>query len=839
MAVPKTLTLPAIPIRDMVLFPGARVPFVVGRSASVRTLELAIKAGDHLLMLTQKDAKVETPGQDDLFPIGTLALVESVIALPKDYYKVGVKGIARVNLRRYDDSGEVIQAEAYLLPEPSPPVGESHRPFHQAVEAFLGRNSDASRLLSMDQIRELPLGKAIDTVAGLVPAEVKQKQEILEQLEIGPRLETIMHLLELDAARSEVDRTLDEKTRQRLDQDHKQYVLNEKMRVIQHELGKKDEKDESTRLKDQIEAAGMSAEAKAKALEELERLEAMPAQSAEATVSRTYLDWLLALPWQAMAEERLDLMEAERVLDEDHSGLDKIKARILEHLAVMARLRNQSSDVQGRAAEDPAWPGSKAGGPGGTQRLEEPGGPTRTESNAPLRGPILCLVGPPGVGKTSLARSIARALNRPFMRLSLGGVRDEAEIRGHRRTYIGSMPGRIISLMKKAKVRNPLILLDEIDKMASDFRGDPSSALLEVLDPEQNAAFQDHYLDVGFDLSQVLFLSTANLRHQIPEPLEDRLEILELSGYTTKEKLAIAEKHLIPRALEGHGMKDLGVHFETAALEKLVQSYTREAGVRQLEREIANILRKLARHTLQPEKGEPFDPIITVDRVPKLLGPEKILESRAEDTAPPGMVNGLAWTPTGGELLTIEAAVLPGKGNLKLTGKLGEVMQESANLALSYVRARAERLGLKRDFLDTVDLHVHVPEGAIPKDGPSAGITLATALISVLTGIPARADMAMTGELTLRGRVLPIGGLKEKLLAAHRQGRKAVLIPSENARHLEEIPAEIREQLSIHLVSHMDEVIQLALTRMPEPLAAEAPGQVAPSPARENPATAQ
>ncbi|HJW43338.1 MAG TPA: endopeptidase La [Geothrix sp.] len=804
MAVPKTLTLPAIPIRDMVLFPGARVPFVVGRSASVRTLELAIKAGDHLLMLTQKDAKVETPGQDDLFPIGTLALVESVIALPKDYYKVGVKGIARVNLRRYDDSGEVIQAEAYLLPEPTHPAGQALQPFHQAVEAFLGRNSDASRLLSMDQIRELSLGKAIDTVAGLVPAEVKQKQEILEQLEIGPRLEALMHLLELDAARSEVDRTLDEKTRQRLDQDHKQYVLNEKMRVIQQELGKKEEKDEGARLKDQIEAAGMSAEAKAKALEELERLEAMPPQSAEATVSRTYLDWLLALPWQAMAEERLDLMEAERVLDEDHSGLDKIKARILEHLAVMARLQKGASGA------------------------EETG-------RSPLRGPILCLVGPPGVGKTSLARSIARALNRPFVRLSLGGVRDEAEIRGHRRTYIGSMPGRIISLMKKAKVRNPLMLLDEIDKMASDFRGDPSSALLEVLDPEQNGSFQDHYLDLGFDLSQVLFLATANVRHQIPEPLEDRLEVLELSGYTTKEKLAIAEQHLLPRALEGHGMKDMGVRFEPAALEKVVQAYTREAGVRQLEREIANILRKLARHTLQPEKGETFDPVITAERVPKLLGPEKILESRAEDTAPPGLVNGLAWTPTGGDLLTIEAAVLPGKGVLKLTGKLGEVMQESANLALSYVRARAERLGLKRDFLDSVDLHVHVPEGAIPKDGPSAGITLATALISVLTGIPARADLAMTGELTLRGRVLPIGGLKEKLLAAHRQGRKAVLIPSENARHLEEVPAEVREQLSIHLVGHMDEVIQLALARMPEPLLPEAAAPTAQGPARENP----
>jgi ATP-dependent Lon protease len=434
-----------------------------------------------------------------------------------------------------------------------------------------------------------------------------------------------------------------------------------------------------------------------------------------------------------------------------------------------------------------------------------------------LRGPILCLVGPPGVGKTSLARSIARAVNRPFVRMSLGGVRDEAEIRGHRRTYIGSMPGRIISLMKKAGVRNPLMLLDELDKMASDWRGDPSSALLEVLDPEQNFAFQDHYLDLGYDLSQVMFVATANIRHHIPEPLEDRLEILELSGYTQKEKLAIAESHLIPKAIERHGVQGMEIRFERPALEKIVQSYTKEAGVRQLEREIAGVLRKQARSSLQPEKGDAFDPVVTAERIPKLLGPEKYLEKSPDEQALPGVVNGLAWTSTGGDLLTIEAATLPGKGNLKLTGKLGEVMQESAQIALSYVRARAERLGLAADFMEKMDLHLHVPEGAIPKDGPSAGITMATALISVLTGIPARSDVAMTGELTLRGMVLPIGGLKEKLLAAHRLGRKAVLIPAENARHLEEVPAEVREQLSIHLVSHMDEVIHLALMRMPEP----------------------
>ncbi|NTV73785.1 MAG: endopeptidase La, partial [Holophaga sp.] len=532
-------------------------------------------------------------------------------------------------------------------------------------------------------------------------------------------------------------------------------------------------KDELAQLRERILKAGMGEEAEGRALEEVDRLEGMPPQSAEATVSRTYIDWLLALPWSKLADDHLDLEEAERILDEDHAGLEKVKARILEYLAVMRRLRDRNAE-------------------------------------APLRGPILCLVGPPGVGKTSLARSIARALNRPFLRFSLGGVRDEAEIRGHRRTYIGSMPGRIISLLKKGGVRNPLMLLDEIDKMGSDWRGDPSSALLEVLDPEQNPTFQDHYLDVGFDLSQVLFLTTANVRHQIPQPLEDRLEVLELSSYTLGEKKAIAHAHLVPKALDRHGMADLGITFEDAAVEKLVQAYTKEAGVRQLEREISAVLRKLARQSLQPG---PFDARVTPDRLPGLLGPERFLESPLGAQPAAGVVNGLAWTPTGGDLLTIEAARLPGKGVLKLTGKLGDVMQESANLALSFVRMRADSLGLAPDFLEKTDLHVHLPEGAIPKDGPSAGITLATALISALTGIPVRADLAMTGELTLRGAVLPIGGLKEKLLAAHRMGCRTVIIPAENARHLEELPEEVRRELAIHLVKTMDEVIPLALVR--------------------------
>jgi len=763
-----------------VLFPGARVPFVVGRRASVRTLELAIKPGDHLILLSQRDPREEEPNPESLFLMGTLALVESLIMLPKDYCKVGVKGIARVKLERYLDQGDVIQAEVSLLDEPAMPIGDGTlvSALHAAVDPFLSRNPEASRMLPLDQIRELPLGRAIDTVAALLPMGVREKQNILDRLEIEPRLKALLGLLEADATRHASDLALEAASRAEAEDEPASLPLGEKIRSVRSEGGKK---NEFARLRDQILTAGMSEEAEKKALEEVDRLEAMPPQSAETTVSRTYLEWLLSLPWKKLANEHLDLDEAETVLEIDHAGLEKVKARILEHLAVMRRLKDAGGD-------------------------------------ASLRMPILCLVGPPGVGKTSLARSIARALNRPFVRFSLGGLRDEAEVRGHRRTYIGAMPGRIIALLKKSEVRNPLMLLDELDKMASDWRGDPASALLEVLDPEQNHSFQDHYLDVGYDLSQVLFLCTANVRHNIPQALEDRLEVIELTGYTLREKLAIAQRHLIPKALERHGMMDLGIEIHSDALEKTIQSYTKEAGVRQLEREISTVLRKLARHSLQPGKGdlagEAFERVVTVNRLAKLLGPEKYMESRPDEKTLPGVVNGLAWTATGGDLLTIEAATSPGKGNLKLTGKLGDVMQESAQIALSYVRARAERLGLAPDFMDKLDLHIHVPEGAIPKDGPSAGITMATALISVLTGIPARSDLAMTGELTLRGRVLPIGGLKEKLLAAHRMGCRAAVIPAENLRHLEEIPPEIREDMTIHLVHYMDDVIKLALKRV-------------------------
>ena len=779
----KTLTLPAIPIRDMVLFPGVRVPFMVGRRASVQTLELGLKVGDHLVMLTQRDPKEDEPRQDSLYPMGTLAMVEQLVALPKDHYKVGVTGVARVRLEHYLDAGDVVKAEVVILAEPEAPEAALLGAFRAAAEAYLLRNPELASSFLPDPIWERPLGAAIDALTAVLPVAVRDQQAVLEQLAIEPRLHTLLRLLEMETARQRVEQGAADPARIRPDKDPSPFLIGEAP-------ARKPEKDESTRLREQIAKAGMGEEAECKALEEVDRLESMAPQSAEATVSRTYLEWLLALPWKAMADEHLDLGEAETILNEDHAGLDKVKERILEYLAVLRRLRD-TAPADGTAP--------------------------------PMRGPILCLVGPPGVGKTSLARSIARALNRPFLRFSLGGLRDEAEIRGHRRTYIGSMPGRIIALMKKAGVRNPLLLLDEIDKMGSDWRGDPSSALLEVLDPEQNANFQDHYLDVGFDLSQVLFLATANVRHQLPQPLEDRLEILELSSYTLREKRAIGQAHLVPKALERHGMTGLGIHFDDGALDKIIQEYTREAGVRQLERELSGVLRKLARQSLQPEHfgrsaSEPFDGRVTRDRVRSLLGPEPFLEIRPLEALAPGVVNGLAWTPTGGDLLTIEAASVPGKGMLKLTGKLGEVMQESANLALSFVRMNADRLGLQPDFLDKVDLHVHLPEGAIPKDGPSAGITLAMALISVLTEIPVRSDLAMTGELTLRGRVLPIGGLKEKLLAAHRLGCKAVLIPRDNARHLEELPAEVREQLTIHLVDHMEDVLRLAWVRPPAPL---------------------
>jgi len=598
----KTLTLPAIPIRDMVLFPGTRLPFMVGRRASVRTMELGIKAGDHLVMLTQRDPKEEEPKQESLYPMGTLALVESLVPVPKDHYKVGVRGIARVRLERYLDEGDVVQAEVSILAEPVAPETALLPSFHLAAEALLARNPELARTLSLQQLQELPLGGAIDTLAGALPAEVREKQQVLDQLEIEPRLHTLLKVLEVDAARSRLDQEAEDKGRAGHGAEYKPFVLGEKMGGPQPGSARKGEKDEIARLREQILKAEMGEEAEKKALEELDRLEGMAPQSAEGTVARSYIDWLLALPWNVYADEHLDLEEAERILDEDHSGLEKVKVRILEHLAVMRRLRDSAA---------------------------------RSGDRAPLRGPILCLVGPPGVGKTSLARSIARALNRPFLRFSLGGVRDEAEIRGHRRTYIGSMPGRILSLMKKGGVRNPLMLLDEIDKMGADWRGDPSSALLEVLDPEQNFSFQDHYLDVGFDLSQVLFLATANVRHQIPQPLEDRLEILDLSSYTRREKRAIAQAHLVPKALERHGMENLDIRFEDAAIDKIIQDYTKEAGVRQLEREISGVLRKLARQSLQPGKYEPagdegFDGLVSPQRLPKLLGPEIFLET------PPG-----------------------------------------------------------------------------------------------------------------------------------------------------------------------------------------------------------
>jgi ATP-dependent Lon protease len=788
-----------------------------------------VKVGDHIALLTQKDPKIDEPTNDQLFEIGCLAHVESLVILPKGFIKIVVRGISRIRLISLLGEDETRRAEVEVLGEPDSDAWsdganiEAKRVFYKEADGFIWRNKGYAGRTLMDRIRRLPINQAIDAVAGLMDVGVPEKQRVLEQVEIQPRMEAIMRLLRAVADGLDSDGDIENKAQQAHDEGSD---LSEKMRIIQEELGKKDEKDEDPEkaefnaLRQRIFDAGMSEEAQEKAIEELGRLEQMRPRSPEASDCRTYIDWLLALPWTKMAEESLDLSEAERILNEDHAGMYKVKERILEYLAVMRRVRDshraaqvQAEEVLGNdtAKSDDVKP-EEATGQGGEEKQKISSAPPS------LKGPILCLAGPPGVGKTSLARSIAKALNRPFMRFSLGGINGESEIRGHQITYISAQPGRIIRLLKKAGVKNPLMLLDELDKLGrGGWHGDPTAALLEVLDPEQNASFHDNFLGVGFDLSQVLFLCTANVQEQIPEALYDRLEVINLAGYTPLEKKAIAKEHLIPKSLNDHGLANLGIQFENEAIDKMIQAYTSEAGVRGLGREIATILRKLALNSLQLEKGEAFDPLVSPSRLQQLLGPEKYRskETRLGDGKIPGVVNGLSWTAHGGEILTIEAMALPGKGDLKLTGKLGEVMQESAQIALSFVRGRAEAYGLEKDFLEKLEIHLHLPEGAIKKEGPSAGIAMATALVSALTGIPAKMEVAMTGELTLLGMVTQIGGLKEKLLAAHRMGRTTVLIPSENSRDLEDIPEEVKADLTIHLVSKMDEVIPLALTRMP------------------------
>lgn len=770
--------LPVVPLRDLVVFPHMMAPFVVGRSGSVEALRRALTRPDKRIFLaTQKDPKEDSPERDDIYHVGVIARVVQHLQLASGNIKVMVEGQVRARIEEFVPEEECLTARVEEL--------------HSTVEA------DASVLEYMDRLRELfkeyaklshhlsvegvmaSLGTSDpdqfgDILAAHLMLSTAKKQRLLEVVNPLERLQGLQDALDLEIDKLNIDRRINSRVKKQMEKAQREYYLSEKIKAINEELGRGDSLEELAELKKQIEESGMSEEAQGKALNELKRLEGMPPVSAEAGVCRNYIDWLLAVPWKDASREIRDITKAEKVLEEDHYGLIKIKERILEFLAVRQLTRKT----------------------GGT---------------------ILCLVGPPGVGKTSLARSVARATGRRFVRLSLGGVRDEAEIRGHRRTYIGAFPGQIVQMMRRAGKVNPVLLLDEVDKMAADFRGDPAAALLEVLDPEQNNTFHDHYLDVEYDLSRVLFICTANVTHTIPPALQDRMEVLHLSGYTHREKLEIAKRFLAPRQEERHGLKRFKMNVTDDAIMLLIERYTREAGVRNLEREIASICRKLARRVLKERKKKGARLTVGPDEVRELLGAPRYRSQRREETAQVGLATGLAWTQVGGELLATEVTLMRGSGKLTLTGQLGDVMQESARAALSFVRSRAESLGIKPELFETIDVHIHVPEGAIPKDGPSAGITVATALVSAFTDVPVRADVAMTGEITLRGRVLPVGGIKDKMLAAYRAGIMTVLLPEENEKDLEEIPEDVRDEMNFVFVTHMDAVLERTLLTKPEP----------------------
>ncbi len=755
-----------MPIRDVVIFPYMMTPFVVGRESSVRALEEALAGDKKIFLATQHDASIDEPRPDEIFSVKVL--VEGVergkiISVSED------EGYFRATVKTFNFK---IEAGTQLDALTSRVTGL----FEQYAK--LSQNVNYDTIVAA--IRGDDPGKLADTVGANLQLAIEEKQELLEIFDPIDRLTRVAEMLDIEIEKLNVDRTIQGRVKRQMEKAQKEYYLNEKIKAIQKELGR-GEKSEFDELKKKIDTAGMTKDAHEKATAELKRLENMPPMSAESTVSRNYLDWLLAVPWKKKSKEIRELPFAQQVLESDHYGLEKIKERILEFLAVR------------RLVKDP-------------------------------KGSILCFVGAPGVGKTSLGMSIAKATGRKFVRLSLGGVRDEAEVRGHRRTYIGALPGQIIQMMKKAGVRNPVFMLDEVDKMSTDFRGDPSAALLEVLDPEQNYMFVDHYLDVEYDLSQVFFIATANVLHTIPPALQDRMEVIRLSGYTEVEKLEIAKRFLVPKQRKGTGLNEERIQFEDSGLQELIQHYTREAGVRNLEREIGNVCRKIARSVVNAEaekekekdkakKKEFAKVIITPEKVNQMLGPQKFREQQSDQKNEVGATVGLAWTEVGGSILTTEAAIMEGRGRLTLTGKLGDVMQESAQAAMSYVRSRAHILGLPRDFYRHLDIHLHVPEGAIPKDGPSAGITIATSIMSALTSIPVRADIAMTGEITVRGRVLPIGGLKEKLLAAHRQGIREAILPADNEKDLPDIPENIRNEMKLHFVTSMDQVLKLALER--------------------------
>jgi ATP-dependent Lon protease len=762
--------VPMMPVRDMVIFPQMMQPFIVGREASVRALEEALAGDKKIFLATQHDASVDDPKPDEIFSVGTLATIVQSVKLPDGNIRVLVEGLERAKVLQISGEEGFYRAALRLSPsrvEPSPQLDQIVRRVNELFEQYVKLSQSLNYDTMIAAARVEDPGKLADTIAFNLQIPVEDKQGLLENLDVLDRLTRVAEILEGETEKLNMDRSINSRVKRQMERAQKEYYLNEKLKAIHKELGR-GEKSELDELKKKIDAAGMPKDVKEKAVQELKRLELMPPMSAESTVSRSYLDWLLAVPWKKKSKEIRDIAAAEKILEEDHYGLEKVKERILEYLAVRQLVKNP-------------------------------------------RGSILCFVGPPGVGKTSLAMSIGRATGRKFVRVSLGGVRDEAEIRGHRRTYIGALPGQIVQMMKKAGTVNPVFVLDEVDKMSMDFRGDPSAALMEVLDPELNHAFTDHYLDVEYDLSQVMFICTANVLHTIPQPLQDRMEVIRLAGYTDIEKIHIAKRFLVPKQIKANGLSEENLKFNDEALTRIIRNYTHEAGVRNFEREIANICRKVSRRVVQ--EGKQVQVEVGPDNVRDYLGIIKYREIWAEKKNEVGLAVGLAWTETGGQVLATEATVMEGKGRLTLTGKLGDVMQESAQAAMSYARSRTAALGLPRDFYRHLEIHVHVPEGAIPKDGPSAGITLCTAIVSALTRIPVRCDVAMTGEITLRGKVLPIGGMKEKLLAAHRVGIRTVILPKDNEKDLSDVPAEIQSSLVIHFVEVMDEVLALALER--------------------------
>ncbi|QDG77265.1 endopeptidase La [Labrenzia sp. PHM005] len=770
-----TSVYPVLPLRDIVVFPHMIVPLFVGREKSIKALEEVMTTDKHILLATQMNAADDDPNPDQIYNVGTLATVLQLLKLPDNTVKVLVEGGARAQIGEYSDRSDYFEATATVLPEKDGENIEVEALARSVIAEFenyvkLNKKVSPEVLGAVNQIDDY--SKLADTIASHLAIKIPEKQEILGVVSVSERLERVLGMMESEISVLQVEKRIRSRVKRQMEKTQREYYLNEQMKAIQKELGdSEDGKDEIAELEEKIKKTKLTKEARERAAAEIKKLKQMSPMSAEATVVRNYLDWLIGIPWSKKSKVKHDLSFAETVLDTDHYGLDKVKERIVEYLAVQSRANK-------------------------------------------LRGPILCLVGPPGVGKTSLGKSIAKATGREFVRMSLGGVRDEAEIRGHRRTYIGSMPGKVIQSMKKAKKSNPLFLLDEIDKMGMDFRGDPSSALLEVLDPEQNSSFMDHYLEVEYDLSDVMFVTTANTLN-IPGPLMDRMEIIRIAGYTEEEKVEICRRHLIPKAEKDHGLRDGEFTIEDEALQKVVRRYTREAGVRNLEREMATLARKSVKDILMSDKESIT---VTPELVEEYLGVPRYRYGEAELEDQVGVVTGLAWTEVGGELLTIEGVMMPGKGKMTVTGNLKDVMKESISAAASYVRSRSVDFGIEPPSFDKRDIHVHVPEGATPKDGPSAGIAMATAVISTMTGIPVKRDVAMTGEITLRGRVLPIGGLKEKLLAALRGGIKLVMIPEDNAKDLADIPDTVKNSLEIIPVSGMEEVLKHALVRLPEPI---------------------